>query len=459
MIYPQQIRGKYRSIKNYVSLLLLAIYFLGSWITWQRIGSAPSQAILMDLPHRRAYFFGIEIWADELYYITGILILAAMGLFFFTSLFGRLWCGYTCPHTVIVDLFRYVEYFFQGNRNDQIKLDESSFNAEKFYKKAMTHIAWLIIAFAIAYGWVCYFYGAHALTRDLFAFQVTGAACNWLLGLTFTTYLFAGYIREKMCTHMCPYGRFQSAMLDNNTYVVTYHDWRGEPRGPLNQASGDCIDCGKCVVVCPMGIDIRDGLQMSCIGCGLCIDACNSVMSKIERPLGLINYDSIETTEGKKNNIHKAMALKLFKTKTIMFGLLFCVVGGLILYSLLNKSQLGFFVEKERAPLFVVIPDGSVRNSYIFKIRSKTHTALELSLKINGLQHYELMVQGISDYVSNFSFTLNDAEEKVYRVFLKVPAADVPLYKKQTKIDFILNLGNNVLASDRNMFYTGTFKE
>jgi cytochrome c oxidase accessory protein FixG len=301
-IYSQSVSGLYRKIKDYSSYGLLLIYFGCSWIRWPRENGLPDQAIMLDLSNRKAYLFGIQIWPEEVYYIAALLILAALGLFFVTSLFGRIWCGYTCPHTVFIDLFIKVERFFQGDRNTRMKLDSQPLDFSKLVKKILTHVAWAWIAFGFAFGWVCYFYDAPLLIRDIASFQVTSGGKTWLIGLTVSTYIFAGFVREKVCIYMCPYGRFQSAMLDSNSSVVTYHDWRGEPRGkydPDNKALGDCIDCGKCVVVCPMGIDIRNGLQLACIGCGLCVDACNSVMQKLGQPLELIAYDSISSTNAK----------------------------------------------------------------------------------------------------------------------------------------------------------------
>ncbi len=430
IIYPQAIYGTYRRIKNYAILVLFTIYFGGSWLRWDRGSSLPGQAILMDLPHRKAYFFGIEIWPQEAYYITGILILAAMGLFFVTSLFGRIWCGYACPHTVFVDIFRYVEHFFQGDRNERIKLDAQPMTMEKFRKKVATHIAWLSLGFSFAFGWVCYFYDAPSLCHDLLRANINTNSTLWLLSITTLTYLFAGYIRERMCMDMCPYGRFQSAMVDQNTYVVSYHDWRGEPRGnydPHNPNLGDCIDCHKCVVVCPMGIDIRNGLQMACIGCGLCIDACNTVMSKLSRPSNLIGYDSIVTTQAKSGGTF--VNSRFFYIKTILFAALFSLVSSLMLYSLAHKATYTVSIARERGPLFAVIPDGSIRNTYTIKILNREHTPRTFVLTIEGLDQAQLFVQDYVEYKRGLTFFLKAEQEGEYKVFVKIPGNSVRQHK------------------------------
>lgn len=418
-IYPQSITGEYRKRKDLFGLILLAIYFFGSWIPWNRMGNVPDQAILVDLPNRKAYFFWIEIWPDELYYLTGMLILGALGLFFVTSLYGRIWCGYTCPHTVFTDIFFKIEAFFQGDRNARIKLDKQPWDNDKIRKKVLTHLSWLFVGFAFAFGWVCYFYEAKELALDLARFDINSAGTAWLVGLTLSTYFFAGYVRDKVCTYMCPYGRFQSAMLDNDTSIVTYHDWRGEPRGSSKtepEKYGDCIDCGKCVYVCPMGIDIRDGLQIACIGCGLCVDACNSVMQKLDRPLDLINYDSVNGAVAKATG--KDYNKKLFHFKTILFALIFTVVSSALVYALSIKTDMEFNILGNRQALFTILPDSSIRNTYTLKLRNKMNKDRELIVKVIGLDSYKMKAQGV-EYKEALTIPLPAEAEKEIKLFVK----------------------------------------
>ncbi len=434
-IYSQSITGKYRTLKNYASYVLLAIYFLSSWIRWDRGTDLPSQAILMDLPNRKAYLFGIEIWPDEVYFIAGLLMLGALGLFFVTSLFGRIWCGYTCPHTVFVDLFIKTEVYFQGDRNARIKLDQQEWDNDKIRKKSLTHLTWIAIAFSFAFGWVCYFYDAPRLLKDVLTFKVTGGGLAWLVGLTFSTYLFAGFIREKVCIYMCPYGRFQSAMLDNDTSVVTYHSWRGEPRGKFDETGelGDCIDCGKCVVVCPMGIDIRDGLQLPCIGCGLCVDACNSVMEKLGRPLDLISYDSVNCANSKM--LSTGYKKNIFRLKTILFALVFVIISSIMFYSLLTKAEFTMMVIRDRGSLFTVLPDGSYRNIYTVEIANRTPKSEMYVLTINGLNDFLMKHDNEVEYKEKIiAVNLAPEEEKELKVFIK---SNKPK-EKQTDIQIIL---------------------
>ncbi len=411
----------------------------------------PTQAILMDLPNRKAYLFSIEIWADEAYYIAGLLMLGALGLFFVTSLFGRIWCGYTCPHTVFVDLFLKAEAFFQGDRNTRIKLDQQEWNNEKIRKKLSTHLVWILIAFSFAFGWVCYFYDAPKLLIDVLTLKVTGGGLAWLVGLTTSTYLFAGFIREKVCVYMCPYGRFQSAMLDNDSSVVTYHAWRGEPRGKFDESGGelgDCIDCGKCVVVCPMGIDIREGLQLPCIGCGLCIDACNTVMEKLNRPLNLISYDSVNSAHSKKTG--KPIIKNIFRIKIILFALVFVIVTAIMLYTLATKSEFSMSVIRDRGALFTMLPDGSIRNIYTLSIANRTPHPKRFILSVKGLGDYILKHDLDTEYASKeIQVDLEPEVEKEIKLFVKSNSVS----EKQKIIYFmLLDVHSNVHISKETTF-------
>jgi cytochrome c oxidase accessory protein FixG len=379
-------------------IVLLGIYYLAPWIRWDRGPHAPSQAILIDMTHTRAYFFGIEIWPQEVYYITGILILAAVGLFFATSLFGRVWCGYACPQTVWTDLFVWVERIVQGDRNARKKLDESPLSLDKIYKKGLTHIIWLFIGLCTGGAWVFYFNDAPTLMDQIIHFDVPWSVGGWILGLTASTYLMAGYAREQVCTYMCPYARFQSAMFDTDTLIIAYDEKRGEPRGHLKkdenktgniwEGRGDCIDCDSCVVVCPMGIDIRNGLQMECIACGLCVDACNNVMDKIGRPQGLIRYD----TENSRAKGVKP-TLRLLRPRTFWYAGIISAVGMLMLYTLLVRSPLDVTVLHDRNPLLVTLSDGSIRNGYILTISNRTHDDLAYRVTISDLQNASLRIE------------------------------------------------------------------
>ncbi|MDX1975905.1 MAG: cytochrome c oxidase accessory protein CcoG [Rickettsiales bacterium] len=413
-IYPRRVWGTFRKLKWLSMVTLLGIYYGAPWLRWDRGPSAPDQAILIDLNHTRAYFFGVEIWPQEVYYITGILILAAVGLFFVTSLFGRVWCGYACPQTVWTDLFVWVERIVQGDRNARKKLDESKWTLEKLRKKGLTHLIWLMISMCTGGAWVFYFNDAPTLLDQITHMDIPWAVGGWILGLTFSTYLMAGAAREQVCTYMCPYARFQSAMFDKDTLIIAYQPQRGEPRGKHKmgdtwEGKGHCIDCDSCVTVCPMGIDIRNGLQMECIACGLCIDACDGIMEKIGLPKGLIRYD----TESKK-------PFNPLRPRTFWYGSIISLVGCLMLYSLLTRSPLEMNVIHDRNPLFVRLSDGSVRNGYNVSIINKHHEDKSYSLTVEGIDNAAMRVQASSDIPADNLPVFADSIGH-FRVFLMAP--------------------------------------
>jgi cytochrome c oxidase accessory protein FixG len=413
-IYPRRVWGKFRKLKWVAMVTLLGIYYAAPWLRWNRGEQAPDQAILIDLNHTRAYFFGIEIWPQEVYYITGILILAAVGLFFVTSLFGRVWCGYACPQTVWTDLFVWVERIVQGDRNARKKLDESEWTFEKIRKKGLTHLIWLLIGLCTGGAWVFYFNDAPTLFDQIIHFDVPWSVGGWILGLTFSTYLMAGFAREQVCTYMCPYARFQSAMFDKDTLIIAYDEKRGEPRGKHKagdswEGKGHCIDCDSCVVVCPMGIDIRNGLQMECIACGLCVDACDNVMEKIGLPKGLIRYDTESKTK-----------FNPLRPRTFWYGGIIALVGCLMLYALLTRSPLEMNVIHDRNPLFVTLSDGSVRNGYNITIINKHHEDKNYALTLQGVENAEIRVQASNDIPAvNLPVFANSVGH--FRVFITAP--------------------------------------
>lgn len=455
-MYPQDIKGKFRAIKDKVLILLLAIYYITPWLRWDRGEIAPNQAILVNLPSRKVYLFNIEIWPEELYYLVGLLIIAALGLFLFTTLFGRLWCGYTCPHTVYVDVFFKIESWIQGDRNARMKLDSQPMDKEKFIKKLITHILWVLVSFSVAFTWVCYFYDSPTLLKDFLKFKVNFSGTMWILGLTASTYFFAGFVRSNVCIHICPYGRFQSAMIDRDTTIVTYHDWRGEPRMKLkdslnHKSPGDCIDCDKCVAVCPMDIDIRNGaMQLECIGCGLCIDACNSVMDKIGRPQDLISYDSLNSVDAKKNN--KLFKRAVIKLKTIIFSMVFAATIALMLFSLTNRLEFGVSITRPRGQLYTIVPDGSVRNTFQISIENRTFRDQEFQIFIEDLSDYKLKLQSLGlSYQTEFTVKIKAEDEFESKVFVIMPKEFINS-PPQNFYFKVVNLSDNSSLTKRNIF-------
>ncbi len=369
-------------------IVCLAIYYLAPFLRWDRGLNAPDQAILIDMANRRAYFFFIEIWPQEVYLLTGILILAAVGLFFLTSIFGRAWCGYLCFQTVWTDLFVWVERIVQGDRNARKKLDESPWTLSKIWKKSLTHAIWLLIGLLTGGALVLYFNDAPTLMEQIIHLDVPWSVGGWIIALTFTTYLMAGFAREQVCTYMCPYARFQSAMFDKDSLIIGYDTERGEPRGKHKQGEswegrGHCIDCSMCVQVCPTGIDIRDGLQMECIACGLCVDACDGIMEKVGLPPGLIRYDTQHNME--LQHEHQRKEFRFIRPRTIYYSLVLALVSGVLIYSLIARSPLELHVLHNRNPLFVKLSNGDIRNGYTIKILNKTHEDRRYTLEMTGI--------------------------------------------------------------------------
>jgi len=387
-IYPKLAHGAFRNLKWAAMIVLLAIYYVTPWLRWDRGAGRPDQAVLVDLEHGRFYFFVIELWPQEVYYITGLLILGAFGIFLSSALFGRVWCGYACPQTVWTDLYIYVERLIEGDRNARIKLDKASLSASKAAKKIFKHALWLLIAAATGGAWVFYFADAPTLFRELFTGSASAAAYLFVGVLTFTTYALAGTMREQVCTYMCPWPRIQAAMMDKDALSVTYQRQRGEQRGPHKRGDswegrGDCVDCRQCVAVCPQGIDIRDGDQLECINCALCIDACDEIMRKVGRPTGLIAYDSYANMARRERG--QSPRIRLVRPRTLVYGVLLAAVAAFMIYGLATRTTLDLNVIRDRSPPFVRLADGSVRNDYALKLVNMTDRARRVAIEVRGL--------------------------------------------------------------------------
>ena len=326
-IYPQSVHGTYRRIKWILLLITLAIYYALPFVRWDRGPDAPHQAVLVDLPGRRFYFFFIELWPQEVYYFTGLLIVAAMALFLMNAVAGRLWCGYLCPQTVWTDLFLKIESWVEGDRREHMLRDRGPWTPSYLARKATKHFLWLMVAWWTGGAWVLYFADAPTLVRDLATLQAPFVAYAWIGILTFTTYALAGHMREQVCLYMCPWPRIQAALTDEYALNVTYRYDRGEPRGSVkkNEAlrlhglpAGDCVDCLQCVVVCPTGVDIRNGPNLGCIQCGLCIDACDAVMAKVGHPTRLIAYDT--DINIKRRQAGEAPIFRIVRARTVLYA-------------------------------------------------------------------------------------------------------------------------------------------
>ncbi|HVZ08156.1 cytochrome c oxidase accessory protein CcoG [Rhodopila sp.] len=394
-IYPRTVHGRVRTAKWAILIACLAVYYILPWIRWHRGQGQPDQAVLLDISAERFYFFGLELWPQDMWVLAGLMIMGAVTLFLVTSIVGRVWCGYACPQTVWTDLFMWVERAIEGDRAERMARDAAPLTADTIWKKALKHWIWLGIAFWTGGAWIMYFTDAPTVVVDFWTLQAPMPVYFFTGLFTLTTYLLAGWAREQVCTYMCPWPRFQSAMLDDQSITVTYQAWRGEPRrrgrnrGPSQDMAGsqakagDCVDCGVCVQACPTGIDIRDGIQLECINCGLCMDACDTVMKRINRPTGLITWDTLAGQKAKEAGRHEA--LKLFRARTMIYVGVLSLAAVVLLGSLVGRATVNLSVQRDRAPLFVRAPDGSLRNGFTVKVVNKAALNRVFNLRIEGL--------------------------------------------------------------------------
>jgi len=439
-LYPKAVKGYFRRIKWQVLWLLLGAYYLLPWLRWDRGEGAPGQALLIDMPARKAYFFFIEIWAQEVYYLTGVLILAAIALFFATAIAGRVWCGYACPQTVWSDLFMWVERKVEGDRAARMRLDQGPLTLAKIVKKLAKHAAWVAIALATGGAWVFYFADAPTLFVELVLGQGSFTVYGFIVGLTASTYLMAGWAREQVCTYMCPYARFQGAMIDDDSLIVSYDTHRGEPRGVYRkgdpwQGRGHCVSCKQCVVVCPTGIDIRDGQQLECIGCGLCADACDGVMQKLKLPEGLVRFDTLRNLNAEVRG-EKAV-YKFIRPRTIVYSLIMIIVGMVMLASLVLRSETSVNILRDRNPLFVKLSDGAIRNGYTFKVLNMKRARKTYRLSLDGIDGTELRVIGQAKTpVVHTTLTVRPDSVGTFRIFVHAPAEN--LLSDSQHLQFVL---------------------
>jgi cytochrome c oxidase accessory protein FixG len=395
-IFPRRVKGSFRTLKWWLLGLMLGIYYITPWLRWDRGPHLPDQAVLIDMAGRRFFFFMIEIWPHEFYFIAGLLIMAGLGLFLFTSAAGRVWCGYACPQTVWTDLFILVERWIEGDRNARIRLHRQPWNWEKLIKNGIKWWVWLLIGLATGGAWVFYFTDAPTLLHDLLTFQAHPAAYITMLILTFTTFFFGGFAREQICIYACPWPRIQAAMVDEDTLTIGYRDWRGEPRGKQTvEGNGDCIDCMACVNVCPMGIDIRDGQQLACITCGLCIDACNDVMDRIGKPRDLIGYMALtDETRERAGQPPKSVWSHVFRPRTVLYTVLWAGVGIGLVVALFLRSPIDVSVTPVRNPTYVTMSDGSIRNAYDLRLRNMQGADAQFTITVTSDARVETTLEG-----------------------------------------------------------------
>jgi len=385
-IYPREVHGLYAGLRALGVVSLLGIYYGAVWLTWNG-----GQAVLLDLPARKFHVFGITFWPQDFIYLTLLLIIAAFSLFFFTALAGRLWCGYACPQTVWTEMFLWVERHVEGGRIQQIRLDQSPRSLRKIYTKGLKHLLWIAIAAFTGFTFVGYFTPIRDLSAKLTSFSLGPWENFWIIFYGCATYVNAGWMREQVCKYMCPYARFQSAMFDKDTLVVSYDVTRGEPRGSRRHDSdhksaglGDCVNCGICVQVCPTGIDIRDGLQYECIGCSACIDACDGVMEKMRYPKGLIRYTTQHALEG--------VPTRILRPRIVVYGTILLALVCALGFAISERIPFEFDIIRDRNQLFRELDDGRIENVYSLVIVNKDNLTQHFELSALGAPGLDLMM-------------------------------------------------------------------
>jgi polyferredoxin len=459
----------------------------------------PDQAVLIDMANRRFYFFWIEIWSHEFYFVAGLLIMAGLGLFLFTSALGRVWCGYTCPQTVWTDLFILVERWIEGDRNARVRLWKSKWDFQKWRLRIFKWIVWMAIAVATGGAWVFYFADAPTLLVSLFDLTAHPAAYITIAILTTTTFLFGGFAREQICIYACPWPRIQAAMMDPDTITVAYREWRGEPRGKGNvrkrdqvaiekaereaQATGpgaarysptpypgaklqvggapdlaaelnehgDCIDCMACVNVCPMGIDIRDGQQMECITCALCIDACDDVMDKIGKPRGLIDYLALSDEVAERaGNEPVPLWRHILRPRTILYTLMWASIGVGLVYALFVRSDIELTVSPVRNPTYVLQSDGSIRNIYDVRVRNKSGEDRQFHLSLRSEEILRIELEGRE---GQLSFEVPADKTTLQRVYITARPQDPAAISDSTPLRlWVEDLDTDIRASQTTIF-------
>ena len=455
-IFPRRVAGWFRTLKWRLMVLTLGIYYLAPWIRWDRGPNLPDQAILVDLAGRRFFFFWIEIWPHEFYFVAGLLIMAGLGLFLFTSALGRVWCGYACPQTVWTDLFIAVERWVEGDRNARIKLLKQPYNARKLRLRLTKWTLWLLIGVATGGAWVFYFADAPTLAVDLVTGGAHFVAYTSIAVLTATTFVFGGLMREQVCIYMCPWPRIQAAMMDEETLTVAYRDWRGEPRGKHRkregaEALGDCIDCNACVAVCPMGIDIRDGQQLECITCALCIDACDDVMAKTGKERGLIDYFALADEKRERAGGKAEPAWKrVFRLRVLLYTAAWGLVGLGLLFALFIRSNIDISVSAVRNPVYVTLSDGSIRNAYDMRVRNQFGEDRTFRLSITADEILRLAVEGADER----RVTVPADETKEIRLYVIAKPDNPAAAASSTPIRFWIE----DIASDERTHAEGRFR-
>jgi cytochrome c oxidase accessory protein FixG len=443
-IYPRHVSGHFSRLRDLAMYGLLGVFY---FLPWVDVGS--HQAVLFDLPARRFYILGLTFWPQDFIYLATLLISAGLSLFFFTAIAGRLWCGYACPQTVWTEAFLMMERWVEGNRQQRMKLDSGPWNGNKILRKGSKQFLWITFSMWTGFTFVGFFTPIRELASGILNLSLGPWETFWAIFYGFATYGNAGFLREQVCKYMCPYARFQSAMFDKDTLIISYDKNRGEPRGgrrkgmaPAEHKLGACIDCTLCVQVCPTGIDIREGLQIECIACSACIDVCDQVMDKMEYPRGLIRY----TTE----NAEKGKSTRVLRPRIFVYALLLLTLVGGTVWSMTHRTPLRADLIRDRNALYRELQDGSVENVYTLKITNMSSSAREFRLTAlpGSLAEIELSrpLHLGAEEVSGFPVRIHlprSAGQGVQELQLQLTATDDPSVSKTLDARFILPPAQN----------------
>jgi cytochrome c oxidase accessory protein FixG len=378
-IYPREIGGRFANLSKIATVTLLGLFYLVPWLMWD-----DRQAFLFDLPARKFYLMGLTLWPQDFPYLALLLIIAALSLFFFTALAGRLWCGFACPQTVWTEAFIWMEQLTEGTRSQRMKLDKAPWSWNKIRRKGSKQLLWITFSLWTGFTFVGFFAPIRELGAELVAFNAGGWTWFWAVFYGFATYGNAGYMREQVCKYMCPYARFQSAMFDKDTLIISYDEKRGEPRGGRKRSVdrhdaglGDCIDCTLCVQVCPTGIDIREGLQYECIACAACIDACDSVMDKMNYPRGLVRYTTEHALKSEKTHV--------LRPRMFVYSALLLVLISALISSMALRTPIILDVIRDRNTLYRELPGDLIENSYTIKLINQNNDERVFRLSVTGV--------------------------------------------------------------------------
>jgi cytochrome c oxidase accessory protein FixG len=439
-LYVRAIDGLYNRLRTLSLWALMFGYFVTPWIN-----VAGRQAVWFDLPTRQFHIWGITFWPQDFALLAVLLIISAFALFTVTTLAGRVWCGYSCPQTAWTFIFMWVEEKIEGSRNKRIKLDAAPMTGKKLLQKTSKHSIWLLISIGTAIGFVGYFYPVRELVPDLITLSLENSwSTFWILFFTLATYGNAGFLREKVCLHMCPYARFQAVMFDEDTLIVSYDERRGERgtgRGarkkgldPVEENVGDCVDCNLCVQVCPVGIDIREGLQYQCISCALCIDACDEIMDKMEYPKGLIRYTNEHALKG--NPVH------ILRPKLIGYAVALLIMIGLFAYVIFDRQPLQLDIIRDRGSLYSNTSDGRIQNTYQAKVLNMAQQAHSFTIRVEGLEGAKM----------GGKMSINLKEGGVGTLPVSVNTIPWELKKSRTDIKFIITRDDGLEAFEESRF-------